>query len=146
MEAEKAYFDFGGGVDNFVIGVRYHITPHFLEQASIRMCWPKGKPLNTILEKVFTGSVVIEERPNNVKNIIDNNFCESVYLYNVSYDSVIVLEKHKSTADYRVLKTVYRGSQSKWLDVWKKTNIENKKDVTWRKWFRKQYKITINDI
>lgn len=108
-------------------GVNYKVTEHFVEKLRSRLTQPKlkKKQIVTLLEETIKETIVIKDRPNNVRVLLRNGVREAIYLYHPGRAIVLVAEKDRDTQTFSVLRTVYTAAESGWLQYWLKKTPQN---------------------
>lgn len=101
-------------------GINYKITEHFVEKLRTRLKNPKlkKKEIIALLEGSIADTIVIKDRPNNVRVLLRNGIREAIYLYHPERALLFVVEKDRGTCTFSVLRTVYTASESGWLQYW----------------------------
>ena len=100
-------------------GVTYRVTEHFVEKLRERLGVKiKKKQIIALLEETIADTIVITDRPNNVKVLLKNKIREAIYLYHAGRGFILVVEKDTATCTFSVLRTFYTASESAWLQYW----------------------------
>ena len=102
-----------------VNGVEYKVTMHFMEKLRERLGVKlKKKQIVALLEETISDTIVIQDRPNNVRILLRNGIREAIYLYHPGKALVMVVEKDTRNYTFSILRTVYTAQESNWLQYW----------------------------
>ena len=108
----RLFLDVCGNSEEFVV------TKHFEHKAyKVEDCFSLY-----VLRDLVYNSIVIVNRPRNLSILLKNNLRKAIYLYNKRRDLVFVLEEDTISGEYRIFKTIYKGSESMWVNDWMNQN------------------------